>query len=190
MDTTQAFGVLVLLMVAGYGGRRIFGFLTDERLARDWAELLPIINGEFQREGLQRWLVGHYRDRQVRVRADVPDKGDNLHRFTIEFASLPGGKNWTIKYQTAFVVFGFGKWSVESKNAAIQEKLAEVGLLDFIERFATPAATIEYSQEKQTLIYSDLLKKPMPSRDRFVASLDLVVQLAEINEQVNPSALN
>lgn len=189
------FGVAVLIpfLVLVFALGFIINRFKNRRFARAWAPLVPVINGTITHDGggaTTSWLTGTWQGRRVRA-SMTPDRnrysgetGSRYNSYEIAVLDVAGGKDWSIECKT--LVLGFGKegWHIETPDEALAERLRAAGAIALVERLGMP--TVRYSaREKALLFEEDAGPVWVPAPARFQEELDILLQLAEVNERVN-----
>ena len=191
------FGAVVLaifLVLVFAVGKVIYSF-KSARFTKAWGPLIPILNGQVAHDGggaATSWLTGTYSGRQFRA-SMIPNRnryqgesGHNYNYFDVALLGVAGSQDWSIEYRTALWGIQQEGWHIESKDAALQERLRASGIIDLVSRFGSPA--VKYGSRERTLLYSEEvtpLWTPMP--ERFREELDLLLRLAQMNAEVNPA---
>lgn len=176
--------VLVIFLVFVFAlGKAIYTF-KNARFTKAWSPLVPIINGTVAGDGgggSTSWLTGTWQGRRVRAIMS-PDRnrysgesGWRYNEFGIELLDVPGGQDWRIDNSR-----------VEMAEPALRQRLEASGILLMIQAFGTPA--VSYSRAQKMLSYSeDAGSRWTPTPEHFEAELGLLLRLAKMNEEVNPS---
>ncbi len=164
-------------------GKVIYTF-KNARFTKAWSPLVPIINGTVAGDGgggSTSWLTGTWQGRRVRAMM-IPgrnrysgESGSRYNDFGIELLDVPGGQDWRIDNSR-----------VEMAEPALRQRLEASGILLVIQAFGTPA--VSYSRAQRILSYSeDAGSRWTPTPEHFEAELQLLLRLAKVNEEINPS---
>lgn len=185
-------GVLIVFLILVFALGFLINKFKNRRFSKAWAPLKPIINGTVVEDGggaAASWLTGVYRGRKVHAKLapdlnKYDDGGPKYNLFEITLMDLPGQADWSIRYQATLLGFGREEWRLEGADQALQAALQRLDLIRLLAPFGTP--TIEYRQKAQTLRYSDdITPLWVPPPEQFTQQLELLLQLAEVNQQVN-----
>jgi hypothetical protein len=185
---------LVLVFLLGYAINK----LKNRRFTRAWAPLVPVIGGTIVEDGggaASSWLTGTWRGRTVRAGL-CPDRnryqgesGARYNSFEIAVLNLPGAADWRLEWKSPILGFGPEGWQIDSADAAVAERLRAAGAVALVERLGTP--TVVYSRSARTLQFEeDAGPVWTPAPERFREELDILLQLAEIQERVNPPRIS
>lgn len=181
---------LVLVFAIGF----LINKFKNRRFARAWAPLVPMINGTITHDGggaATSWLTGTWRGRRVSA-SMTPDRnmysgesGSRYNSFEIAVLDLAGGQDWSIEHKTPILGFGQEGWHIETADRALAERLRAAGAIALVERLGMP--TLRYTARGRTLLFSeDAGPVWVPAPARFQEELEILLQLAEVNERVNP----
>lgn len=136
-------------------------------------------------------MTGAYNGMPVQARINAVSSDDSTEYF-YELTLTPGaqGKDWALSY-TGDKMLGLGakSWHIKTKDEALQQRLASLGVLDTIQQWpSTPEivhkarpGTLKYEQQVNSMF-------ALPAPDQFKAQLDLLARLAQINAQANVAA--
>lgn len=199
-----AIGLAIFLVVVFVGGYLLYKF-KNARLTNAWGPLVAMVDGKVVGDGggaATSWLTGTYKGRPIQA-SMVPGRnqyssiGDNTSNakynyFDVALAAIPGKHDWNIQYDRSYLGVGKTGWRISSRDAALEAALNAAGLLPLIESFGTPPGfyslpTVQYSAREQLLRYGgDNGRQWTPTPEQFVAQLEMLRQLAAINERLNP----
>jgi hypothetical protein len=182
---------LVLVFLLGFAINRF----KNRRFTRAWAPLVPVIGGKIVEDGgggASSWLTGTWRGRTVRA-GMVPDRnrysgesGSRYNSFEIAVLGLPGAADWRLEGKSPILGFGPEGWQIDTTDPALAERLRAAGAVALVERLGSP--TVTYSRSARTLQFSeDAGPVWAPAPERFREELDILLQLAEIQERANPA---
>jgi hypothetical protein len=185
--------VLVIFLFCALAVGRFLSTLKNRRFTQAWAPLITLINGKVVHDGggaATSWLTGTYQGKSVQA-SMIPDRNkyqeegsDRYNYFDVAFVDLPGQRDWRIVYKTSVLGMGTTGWQIEAANPALGAQLQEMDIIPTLSRWGSP--TIEYSARKRTLSYSeDITPRWVPTPERFGEELQLLLQLAQLNEQMN-----
>lgn len=181
---------LVFVFALGYA---IYKF-KNLRFTRAWAPLVPLIQGTVSGDGgggTTSWLTGTYRGHRVQA-GMVPhcnrysgETGFYYNHFEVALLGVAGRLNWNAEVKTAILGFGRTGWTITADDPALVARLEAAGVLSLVARFGEP--TVAYQKSARRLAYSeDVTPLWIPPPERFLQELDLLLELAKINAEVNP----
>ena len=109
---------------------------------------------------------------------------------------VPGASDWSLyfgQHNVAQMVTSAETWRFDCKrDAALQERLQNSAIATEIEQSNTRTRvrgyypTVIYRASQKTLAYrEDVSPDQVPTPERFREQLELVLRLAQINEQIN-----
>ena len=191
------FGVAVLIpfLVFVFALGLLINKFKNRRFDRAWSPLIPVIQGKITQDGggaTTSWLTGTYRGRRVQA-IMTPDRnmysGESGHRYnSFEAAVLDvkGGQGWSIECKTPILGFGPEGWQIETKDQGLAERLRAAGAIALVERLGMPTVTFN-ARGKTLQLSEDAGPVWVPAPARFQEELEILLQLAEINERVNPA---
>ena len=187
-SSDMVFGSIVLfffLIFVFVLGKVIYTF-KNARFTKAWSPLVPIVNGTVVGDGgggSTSWLTGTWQGRRVQAimspgRNRYSDEsGFKYNEFGVELLDVPGAQDWRIGEERR----------IETKDLSLGQRLEASGILLILEAFGAP--TVSYSRAQKRLSYSeDAGSRWIPTPEHFRAELDLMLRLAQINEQVNPAS--
>ena len=180
---------LVFVFALGYV---IYKF-KNLRFTRAWAPLVPLIQGTVSGDGgggTTSWLTGTYRGQKVRA-AMVPhlnrysgESGHYYNHFEVALLDVAGRLNWNAEVKTAILGSGQTGWTITADDPALVARLEAAGVLSLVARFGQPE--VAYQKSARTLVYSeDVTPQWIPTPARFQEELELLLELARINADVN-----
>ncbi|MFP5284870.1 MAG: hypothetical protein ACLGI9_03955 [Thermoanaerobaculia bacterium] len=175
--------VLVIFLVFVFALGKVIYTFKNVRFTRAWSPLVPIIDGTVAGDGgggATSWLTGTWQGRRVQAIMS-PDRnrysgesGSTYNEFGIELLDVPGGQDWRIDSSR-----------IEIAEPALRQRLEASGILLMIQAFGTP--TLAYSRAQRKLSYSeDAGSRWTPTPEHFEAALQILLRLAQVNEEVNP----
>lgn len=191
------FGVAVFIpfMVAVFFLGWAINRFKNRRFTRAWAPLVPIIGGKITEDGggaSTSWLSGTWRGRRVWASMTPGralhsgESGVNYNEFEAAVLNLPGRHDWRIEWKPS--IFGFGRegWQIETSDPGLEERLRAAGAMALVERMGFD--TVTYKAREKNLRFSENAGSAwVPTPGRFQEELDVLLQLAEIQEKANPA---
>lgn len=191
----MVFGSLVLavFLVFVFALGKVIYEVKNWRFTRAWGPLVAIVQGKVTGDGgggATSWLTGIFRGRRVQA-SMTPDRnlysgesGLRYNYFDVALLDVPGREDWTLAYETSILGFGQTGWTIRTKDKAIESSLNSLDLVSLVAPFGSP--TIDYSRQSKTLRFSeDAGPVWVPAPERFVAELELLLKLAELNATAN-----
>lgn len=197
-------GVIVLIpfMIGVFTLGWLINRFKNRRFTAAWRPLVPVIGGRVVEDGggaATSWLTGTFEGRRV-YGSMTPDRnrgtesGLKYHYFEAALQDVPGHVDWRVEYAAGMLGFGQASWRVQAGDPAVAERLRSAGVIDLIrplaEARAVPPAlpTVRYSRSARTLVYAeDAGTAWIPTPDRFREQLGLLIHLARLNADANPS---
>ena len=189
-----AVGLALLLLLVGAGGFALAAF-NRRRYDKALAHLRPLIEGAARSDGNSGLLAGTFQGRDVYV---AVSPGTTTYRgferngegqknvFEIELRGVPGGRDWRVGYGRAWGV-GRAEWRAEAGDDALADRLRRAGVVELLSGMGN-WPLVEYRAGRGALVYSeDIHPHLAPTGERFRQQLELLVALADINEQSNPA---
>lgn len=186
--------VLAIFLIFVFALGKLINVVKNARFTRAWAPLIPILQGKVTGDGggaATSWLTGTYRGRPVRA-SMTPNRnqyqgetGHYYNYFDVALLDVPGSGSWSVEYRTG--VWGLVQegWHIEAKDAALKSRLERSDLLSLLTRFGAP--TVRYEARSGALLYSeDVTPLWIPLPERFQQELELLLELAALNAEVNP----
>ena len=149
-------------------------------VSRTWEPLVPIVNGTLERKYGTAELRGTYQERPI-FATRILGGTEDPDTFRIEMKTVSGGANWLVRYGSEKIL-GKDQWYLLAGHEKLQQRLMEAGIFTEMQRWEGHPI-ISYRVDSSTLIYQE--NGPVPKPERFQAQLDLLLHLAQINEQVN-----
>lgn len=185
--------VLVIFLVFVFALGFLINKFKNARFTKAWAPLINIINGKVIEDGgggATSYLLGTYRGRRVQA-SMTPDRnrytnetGFRYNYFEVAAMDVPGKQDWTLSYETSVLGFGQTGLQIKSKDKTLEAALNQAGVISMIAGFGNP--TITYSRSTQMLTFSeDVTPQWIPTPERFIAELELLLKLVEVNQRVN-----
>lgn len=171
------FGSIILILVA---------FVRTSRrssVSRTWEPLVPIVNGTLERKYGSAVLRGTYQTHPI-LATRVPGGAENPDTFLLEMTTVARGANWLVRYGSQ-KLFGKDQWSLQAGHEILKQRLEQSSILADMQRWQGHP-TISYRADSGALSYEEEGSVPKP--ERWQGQLDLLVQLAKINEEVNGRA--
>jgi hypothetical protein len=196
-DTMQGVIIMIIVLPLIYWGARLAVKIKYVWTAYRLNPLSPLIDGNVDQGGP--YLKGQYRGYPVRVSFQPhhqPNWTHGTYRINaifIELYQVVGQQEWFLKYRQKSEGF-FSESSVyiyaESTDAQLTQRLEQAGILDIVAALgggSTRYETLHYSPQFQAFFYTtDVAPRKLPSRDQFLAQLEMLCKLVPINQQVNP----
>jgi hypothetical protein len=102
----------------------------------------------------------------------------------LELTTVARGANWLVRYGSE-KLFGKDQWYLQASHEVLKQRLAQSSILTEMQRWEGHP-TISYRADSGALSYEE--NGPVPKPERFQAQLNLLLHLAELNEQVNGMA--
>ena len=185
--------VLIIFLVFVFGLGFLINRFKNRRFTRAWKPLVHLINGKVIEDGggaATSWLTGTYRGQPVRA-SMIPNRnrysgesGPKYNYFDIALLEVPGRQDWRIEYKTPILGFGQTGWQIDTKDAALRDRLQASGVIDEIARMGPEE--IRYQARAKTLLCSeDVTPLWVPAPARFQEELELLLLLARVNAEVN-----
>ena len=155
----------------------------NARYAQLWAPLAPLVNGTAKSST----LTGTYNGGPMRARVRS-DNGESP-TYYYELLITPGarGKDWKASYGGEKLLgLGTKTWHITTKDEQLKQRLTDAGVLALLESWTT-RPKISYSARSGQLEYSEAVRDAytIPDADTFGRQLQLLGQLAQLNDQVN-----
>jgi hypothetical protein len=199
----------IIFMAIVFAASRVLARFTGNRFAQAMKPLAPVIGGSFSTDSLSHgWLAGTYRGRTVHAIATPgvapsnsfssgsADRSSRYNAFEVALQEVPGAGDWSV----TFGMHGVGQilsreetWRISADDDALEARLRASPLIEALERFAGAGVrgypTVRYVASQKALTHRDSVFPGIaPPQQHFQKQLDLVLRLAEINEQANPAA--
>ncbi len=192
-DTVFGCIVLAIFLVFVFALGKVIYEVKNRRFTRAWGPLVALVKGKVTGDaggGATSWLTGTFRGRRVQATM-TPDRnrysgesGSRYNDFNVALLDVPGREDWALSYETSILGFGQTGWVIRTEDKALESNLNRLGLVALVAPFGSPA--IEYSRQSKTLRYSeDAGPVWVPAPERFVAELELLLRLAEVNATAN-----
>ena len=173
--------ILAVFLVCVYAAGCALSRVRNQRFARAWAPLVPVINGKITQDGggaATSWLTGTWSGRQV-CATMVPNRnrysgetGFRFNYFDVTLLDVPGKLDWSLDQQLV------------STDDLLRRRLRDAGVATILTRLGT--AEVTYSAKRQTLtIIQESGSKWVPSVDHFRAQLNVLLDLAAVNAALN-----
>lgn len=191
--------ILIVFLILVFGAGFLLNSLKNARFAKAWTPLIPIIGGNVSGDnggGASSLLSGTYQGRAVRATMApqlnrYSQSGHYYNYFDVTIAGAPGKHNWQLKYNTPILGFGSTGWELVADDAALQQRLLTRGVIDLIERLGTTPIqtlpTLDYTARSGALLFREEVAGWIPEPERFRQQLEILLQLANINAEVNPA---
>lgn len=182
-------GLLKSLYVAACCGSTVLvlvAFVRASRrssVSRTWEPLTPIVNGTLERKYGSAVLRGTYQAHPI-LATQILGGAENPDAFRIEMTIVARGANWLVRYGSE-KLFGKDQWYLQASHEVLKQRLAQSSILTEMQRWEGHP-TISYRADSGALSYEE--NGPVPKPERFQAQLNLLLHLAELNEQVNGMA--
>lgn len=179
------FGAIVALVLLVNAG--IFRHDRNQRLQRAglWAPLASIVNGSVRDDK----LIGTYRGYPVEGRPGPVHERSGGYRIDLHVPKR--GSEWTLVADGLVAVVRTPRAEWALKAGAATRRLTEAGLVrrissdDFSDRGVWPIVKYERYRGLLTMDQIGEGDKWVPSVDAFRRDLDLLVDLADINQRAN-----
>lgn len=185
---------LVIVFVLGYGINR----LKNARFTRTWQPLIPLIDGKVVEDGggaATSWLTGTYKGTAVYASivpnrnryAMTDDTGGHVYNyFEVGVQNVRGQFAWSVEHKEGVLGFGHKGWTATSENKKLAADLERSGVVEEISRYHP--MTVEYNPRTKTLRFTeDVTPLLLPPNDRVQQELDLLLNIAQLNERLNAS---
>lgn len=187
MDTGIVIAVVVVVAVIALVVPLIIWFNKRNNAKYDqlWPSLAPLVNGTAKGNTLS----GTYNGMPVQARVKTVSDSDNSTEYYYELALTQAGqgKDWALNYG-GDKLLGMGKkaWHVKTRDEALKQRLTDAGALALVEQWPG-YPDVAYKAKTGTLQYTTQVKTmfAIPAPDEFRAQLDLLNNLAQINQQTN-----
>ncbi len=169
-------------------GIAVFNRIANAKAAKLWPKLAPVIKGTFHKGiGLTTpYIIGQHHGLPVRAYVLVVARSRYSFNyfFEIEATVDQHGQNWELRYNQS--AHGKHEWEIKTKDEALQQRLAQSGLLGQIPGWDHTAA-VRYNGHKGTLILSHQIftRDGLPAPEVFEMELETLKKLVNINKQVN-----
>lgn len=105
---------------------------------------------------------------------------------------MPGRHNWSVEYSRGVIGLSQTGWQVRAGDAAVAEALRAADVAALVAPFGETSPhfqqpSLEYDRRTRLLRYrTDLTPQLTPSPQRFAEMLEMLLRVAEINQQQNP----
>lgn len=200
-DTVIGVIGLAIFMVCVFVAGKILHAFQNARLGSAWSELIPVVKGQVRGDGggaASSWLVGSYAGRSVQARM-APNSsvfsgetGVRYNHFEVAVLDVAGTHDWSLMYGKRVLGVGENGWTFRSRDSALEAALGRSPIVALVEDLGWPSHSlavrpiVQYQRSARSLTYAeDVSPAWTPSPERFRQQLDLVLQLAAINEQIN-----
>ena len=167
-------GAAILALVA------IVSVSRRSSVSRTWEPLVPIVNGTLQRKYMTAILEGKYHEHPIQATL-ITGGAENPDTFRIDMTTVSRGANWLVRYGSDKLL-GKDQWYLQAGHEKLRQRLEDSDILTEMRRWEGHP-TISYRADSGTLTYEEEGKVPTP--ERFHSQLDLLLRLAQLNEQVN-----
>ncbi|MES1243603.1 MAG: hypothetical protein ABUT39_18495 [Acidobacteriota bacterium] len=181
-DTVFGAFVLAVFLVFVFVLGKVIYEVKNRRFVKAWGPLVPIVNGTVTGDGgggATSWLTGTYRGRRVQATM-VPDRnrysgesGFRYNYYDVALLDVPGRQDWSLE-----------EGRIATKDKALESSLISLDVASLVAPFGS--TTVEYRRQTNKLQLSEdcgPVWVPMP--ERFVAELELLLKLAEMNASAN-----
>lgn len=148
-----------------------------------WAPLIPLVNGTAQGSR----LLGTYGGMPVAARIAGAGEENPAYHYELTMTAGSAAGDWSLAYTgEKFLGTGAKTWRVKSKDGDLAPRLTEAGAVAAIQQWADQPE-ISYKAKSGTLHYWQRVDgmRDVPTPEAFQAQLDLLAQLAQINQQAN-----
>lgn len=191
-DTTLGVIILVVFLVVAYFIGRLLSNIKNAKFAKAWSPFIPIINGSvvFDKGGAaSSSLVGTYQGRKV-VATMAPklnkysgDSAGHYHNYFSISITSSGTHDWKITSEKPVLGVGNKGWVITAAED-LKSKLTSAAVVELASSFG--ATMIAFSAKGKTLKLTDHVTPLwVPTTERFEQGVNLLLQLATINEEVN-----
>lgn len=185
--------VLAIFLVFVFTLGFLINRFKNRRFTYAWRPLVSLINGKVVEDGggaATSWLTGTYRGQRVRA-SMTPNRnrystesGSYYNYFDITLLDVPGRQDWSIEYKTPILGFGQTGWQIDTKDAALRDRLHASGVIDEIALMGPEE--VRFQARAKTLLYSeDVTPLWVPAPERFQEELEFLLRLARVNAEVN-----
>jgi len=191
--------IIVFLILAYLIGTAATKF-EKAKVTKAWLPLQPVINGVIENNGSRlfmfakesanaaSWLLGTYNGKKV-LASIYPNKRkfyfnrwDRYNYFSVAILDLDGKKDWKVIFKQSAVKGNSGFSIIADKE--LEQSLLNAGVLDLIT--SVNNAGVAYYAGSRLLQLSDtVIQSWTPSPEKFKQQLELLLNLAAINERVN-----
>jgi hypothetical protein len=178
-----AVGLIVFVYLC-YRVGLIVNKVKHRRFTREWQPLVAVIDGTVHEDpqggGASSYLVGDWRGHAIHARMspDVTSYESTVreNRFSIGVADQHGRASWN--------TLTFPSLRVTSDDALLAERLRDAGVLELLRNAGCFDVRFEHHSH---FLFVDEIVTPLwaPPPERFVVLLDLAVDLARVQRDVN-----
>lgn len=175
---------LIAFVAACVAAGLVLNKFKHRRFTREWQPLIGVIGGEVHEDpqggGASSWLAGQWKGHTIHARMTpaVREWEWSMHRnlFAVGVAEQDGRLNWR-------TIAGFSL-DMACDDAAMGERLRQAGVIAKLEQAGRVTAWYE-RHSRYLFVEEDVAPEWVPPRERFVVLLDLAVELAQLQRQVN-----
>jgi hypothetical protein len=141
---------------------------------------MPIVKGSLERKYGTAVLRGTYQNRSI-LATQILGGAENPDTFRIDMSTISHGANWLVRYGSE-KLFGKDQWYIQADHETLRQRLAQSDILAEMQHWESHP-TLRYQVSSGMLTYEEEGSVPKP--ERFQSQLDLLLHLAQLNEQVN-----
>ena len=149
-------------------------------VAGTWQPLVPIVNGMLERKYGSAVLRGTYQNHPI-LSTQILGGAENPDTFQIEMTTISRGANWLVRYGSE-KFFGKDHWYLQASHEVLRQRLENTDILSEMQPWESHP-TISYRADSGALTYEEQGRVPGP--EGFQTRLDLLLHLAQLNEQLN-----
>jgi hypothetical protein len=183
-----AVDVLSIVLVVGLigGVALFFGVMMnrskDENRLESWKEIVSLIHGTDKRGKIS----GTYQGRSVEVFLSNHGYELDIYFYYLRLKVPIQGFDWTIVFDKTSFLDPTKRWQIKTDNEALKQRLKESGAVELIKQ-EPGHPKVSYRADKGSLEYESFAHDDtyVPARDEFQRHLNLMTQLAELNEKTN-----
>ncbi|HVK56844.1 MAG TPA: hypothetical protein VM532_17675 [Burkholderiales bacterium] len=196
MDNLIGAAILVPFLILVFLAGRVLARFQGRRLSRSLEPLAPLVDGKVSSDGNNGFLVGVYGGRQVQVRIcpktgglrGYSPHGTSVYNvFELEMSSVSGALDWTLIYGRPIIIGGEG-WSVSADTPAFKVEVVRSEIVSLVHAAGGLGSwpVVAYTAKYERLTYSEDVQPWLaPPPERFAVLLDLMVNVADINNRIN-----
>jgi hypothetical protein len=147
-----------------------------------WKETVSLIQGTDKRGKIS----GIYQGRPVEVFLSNHGYEIDFYFYHLRLKVPIQGFDWTIQFDTTTFLDPTKRWHIKTDNEALKQRLKESGAVELVKQYPGHPK-VSYRADKGSLEYESFANDDtyVPARDEFQRHLNLMTQLAELNEQIN-----
>jgi hypothetical protein len=180
--------VLSIVLVVGLigGVALFFGVMVNRSKGpnrlESWKEIVSLIQGTDKRGKIN----GTYQGRSVEVFLSNHGYEIDIYFYHLRLKVPIQGFDWTIQFDKTTFLDPTKRWHIKTDNEALKQRLIDAGAVELVKQ--DPGhPKVSYRADKGSLEYESFANDEtyVPARDEFQRHLNLMTQLAELNEQIN-----